>query len=298
MRRIIRHIKEGFLGVIRHFALSFSSMMSMAVTLTLLAVFLLLNSNLIKITEEIENRVSLYVQLEADVDEDQIDELKTEISAVRGVTVATFSSKHEELEIFITNRGEEGEELFGDFRGENNPFLDVFIVNTNNTRQIADISSDITELEHVNKVTYGGEATQSLLDIMTRVRDFGLIFVIVLGAVAIFLIVNTIGATIHSREKEISIMRQVGATNWYIRIPFVIEGIIIGILGSIVPILITIYGYGKVYNIQATSIGSMFNLVDIYPLVWEVSGIIVIAGAAIGAVGSLISVSRRLRWTR
>lgn len=298
MTRILRLIKEGFLGVFRHFALAFSSMSSMAVTLVLMSIFMILNQNINQITHQIEQNVSLYVQIMDEVHEDDIEPLQKEISAISGISEVTFSSKHDELEFFIENRGEEGEELFGGFRGDDNPFLNTFIINLRTGSDIKKVAEQISENEEIYSVSYGGEATQTLLDVMENIRNVGFIFVVVLGGVAVFLIANTIGATINSRNEEISIMRTVGATNWYIRWPFVIEGMIIGLLGSVVPVLLTIFGYSKFYELQNASLGGMFKLVPAEPLVWEVVGILVLTGAVVGALGSLITVSRRLRWTR
>ena len=93
-------------------------------------------------------------------------------------------------------------------------------------------------------------------------------------------------------------MRTVGATNWYIRWPFIIEGMLIGILGSAIPILITVFGYTKFYEIQNIKLDNMFQLVAVEPLIWKVSLVLILTGALVGAVGSLLTVSRRLRWTR
>lgn len=298
MTRILRLIKEGFLGVFRHFALAFSSMSSMAVTLVLMSIFMILNQNINQITHQIEQNVSLYVQIMDEVHEDDIETLQKEINAISGISEVTFSSKHDELEFFIENRGEEGEELFGGFRGDDNPFLNTFIINLRTGSDIKKVAEQISENEEIYSVSYGGEATQTLLDVMENIRNVGFIFVVVLGGVAVFLIANTIGATINSRNEEISIMRTVGATNWYIRWPFVIEGIVIGIIGSLIPIGVTVYGYTKLFESQTLNLDSMFKLVEPTPMVWEISAIVLIAGASIGAIGSLISVSRRLRWTR
>lgn len=298
MSRITRLIKEGFLGVFRHFALAFSSMSSMAVTLVLMSIFMILNQNINQITHQIEQNVSLYVQIDDETKEDEIEDLESEIKTINGVSEVMFSSKHDELEFFIENRGEEGEELFGAFRGDDNPFLDTFIINLRSGSDIKNVADKISEKEEIYSVSYGGEATQTLLDIMENIRNVGFIFVVILGGVAVFLIANTIGATINSRNEEISIMRTVGATNWYIRLPFVIEGIIIGLIGSMIPVALTIFGYTKLYESQSLNLDSMFKLIEPTPMVYELSLIILIAGAGIGAIGSLISVSRRLRWTR
>ena len=298
MSKILRFIKEGFLGVFRHFALAFSSMSSMTVTLLLMSVFLLLSQNINQITKQIEENVSIYVQIEDETDTETITKLQSDIEKITGVQEVIFSDKHDELEYFIKARGEEAEEVFGGFRGEDNPFYDTFIINLKPNSDIKIVAQAIESKEHIYKVSYGGEATQKLMDIMSQVRNVGFIFVVALSFIAVFLISNTIGATIHSRSEEISIMRTVGATNWYIRWPFIIEGIIIGILGSIIPVAITLWGYTKLYATQGLSIDSLFTMINPNPLIWQVTGIIVLAGAVIGALGSLISVSRRLRWTR
>lgn len=298
MIRIFRHIKEGFLGVFRHFALAFSSISSMTVTLLLMSIFIILNQNINQVTHQIEQNISLYVQISEEVKESEIEALSTEIAKIPKISSVEFSDKHKELDVFIEDRGEEGEELFGGFRGEDNPFLDTFIITIQPGSQVKDISEKVEEIEGIHSVSYGGDATQKLLDVMEKVRNVGFTFVIVLGAIAIFLISNTIGATINSRNEEISIMRTVGATNWYIRWPFVIEGIVIGILGSLIPVGLTIFGYTKIFDSQALNLDSMFQLASPEPMVFKVSAILLIAGATIGAMGSLISVSRRLRWTR
>ncbi|NLW15128.1 MAG: ABC transporter permease [Erysipelothrix sp.] len=298
MIKVGRLIKEGFIGVFRHFALAFSSMSTIAITLFLMSLFMLLNQNIINITNQIENNVSLYVQISDETLSENIPALQKEIMSVDGVAEIKFSSKHEELDYFIENRGEEGEELFGAFRGDENPFLDTFIVNIKTGESIKAVAEGIDDFKEIHSVTYGGEATQSLLKMMEQVRNVGFIFVIILGFVAIFLISNTIGATINSRNEEIAIMRTVGATNWYIRWPFIIEGIIIGVLGSILPVIITIYGYTSLFGNQTFNLDSMFNLIEPFPMVTEIALMIVISGALVGAFGSLLSVSRRLRWTR
>lgn len=298
MNRMIRHIKDGFIGVFRHFALAFSSISSMAVTLMLMSIFMILNQNINQVTHQIEQNISLYVQIDEGTTKEEIDELETKIQAISQVTTVNVSDKDTELELFIQLSGEEGEELFSIFRGEENPFLDVLIINLKSGTEIKTVADSISEFEHIFNVSYGGESTQSLLNAMESIRNIGFIFVVILGGVAIFLIANTIGATINSRNDEISIMRTVGATNWYIRWPFVIEGIIIGILGSLLPVALTIFGYQKLYTSQTLNLSSFFKLVDPSPMVWQLSIIILISGATIGAVGSLISVSRRLRWTR
>lgn len=298
MSRVLRHLREGVVGVFRHFALAFSSISSVTITLVLLGLFLLLNQNIGKITVQIEESVALYAQIEPETTGEAIDTLVTKVKETPGVLHVQYSDKHQELEDFIEKRGEEGEALFGQFRGDENPFLDALIINIKSGYDVKPVMESVTGLEGIYKVSIGSESIQQLMDTMQTFRNAGLVFVVVFGGIAIFLISNTIGATIHSRDEEIAIMRTVGATNWYIRWPFIIEGMIIGLLGSIIPILIVVIGYEKFYTAQFEGLGSMFSLAPVNPLVWEVSATLLLLGVLVGALGSLITVSRRLRWTR
>lgn len=299
MSRFLRHIKEGFVGAFRHGALLFSSAFSVTITLILMAVFMLLNSNIGEITRQIEQQVSLYVQIDNEAQQDAITTLGDGIKSLPGVSNVVFSDKDAELEFLIEDGGVLAEELYGPYRGEDNPLLNAYIVNVQTGASIRTLATSILELDNVFQVRYGGDATEQFLQFLEQIRNSGFVFVIALSGIAIFLISNTISATVHSREKEISIMRTVGATNWFIRWPFIIEGMIIGMIGSIIPILITVFGYNAVYHSQTgQNLSMFFRLLAPEPVVWEVSGMVLLVGVGVGALGSLYTVSRRLRWTR
>ena len=138
-----------------------------------------------------------------------------------------------------------------------------------------------------------------LIEILNSVRDSGLILVSVLGLLAIFLITNTIKMSIHSRMHEIQIMRTIGATNGFIRSPFLVEGLLIGLIGSIVPILITIFGYNYIYNsLNGVLLTNIFILRPAFPFVYQLSYLLTLLGISVGLLGSFISVSRYLRTVR
>lgn len=301
MNRISRHIKDGFLGVFRHFALSLSSISSVTVTLMLMSIFLFLNVNLESITKNVEDSVQIHVQIDRELaEEEAIDKLESQLLKIDKITAVDFSSRAEELEYFIElDDTTESEQLYGPYRGENNPFMDAFLVTIDNGEYIKAVTKEIKEIEGVFHASSGGDGTAKLMTTLEQIRNVGFITVIVLGVVAVFLISNTVRVTVQSREKEISIMRTVGASNWYIRWPFIIEGMIIGLLGSIIPVLASI----GLYNYLITGSGgiiwsSMFKLVPANPLVFQISGILVLIGMVVGAVGSSITVGRLLRWTR
>ena len=134
---------------------------------------------------------------------------------------------------------------------------------------------------------------------MINIRRFGGIFVLALGVLAVFLIQNTIKLTIYARQDEIDIMRNVGATNGFIRAPFVWEGIITGILGAILPILLTIYGYQFAYNlVHGVMFSSMFKMIAPVPYIYYISAVLLGIGILVGLIGSWLSVTRYLRETK
>jgi cell division transport system permease protein len=298
MNRIIRPFKEGFIGIIRHLAMSVSSIMAVMVTLFLVSLFLILTVNLQQITDSVQSKVQIHVQILNDVDLTGIGELKRQILDIDGVVDVEFSDKDDELNHFIESYGEEGK-IFEMYRGEKNPLRNAFIIEVSQGNLIEQVSNKIENLDGIESVNYGGLNALKLIEILNSVRDSGLILVSVLGLLAIFLITNTIKMSIHSRMNEIQIMRTIGATNSFIRSPFLVEGLLIGLIGSIVPILITIFGYNYIYvSLNGVLLTNIFVLRPAFPFVYQLSYLLVLLGISVGLLGSFISVSRYLRTVR
>ena len=295
MNRIIRPFKEGFVGLIRHLAMSFSSIMAVMITLTIVSLFVMLTVNIQEITKSIEAKVQIHVQIKNDVELPGIGELERSIRALDGVVEVVFSDKDKELNQFIDAYGEEGK-IFEMYRGEKNPLRNAFIIEVEDANTIDSISKRVERLDGIESVNYGGVNAIKLVDILNSVRDSGFILVGFLGFLALFLIANTIKMSIHSRIHEISIMRTIGATNGFIRAPFVIEGILIGFLGAIAPVLISIFGYQYLYNAMGgILLSNLFILRPVFPFVYYLSYLLVLLGISVGLFGSYISVTRYLR---
>ncbi len=302
MSRIFRQIKSGYQGVTRNFSMALSSISSVTVTLIIMAFFVLLSINIDSITSNLEESVQIHTLItnDASSSEESIELIKEQIASIPNVKEVIFSSKEEEFEAWISNINDENAEaVYGEYRGENNPMLAAFIVSATSGDYIKDIAQMITSIEGVDKVAYGGDSTGSFLNALAGVRAGGFAVVAGLGVIAIFLISNTVRVSIHSRRREIGIMRTIGATNSYIRWPFIIEGMIIGLIGSIIPILFTVFGYNYLYKItNGVLLSEMFTLVQVTPMVFKVSLVLAIIGSLVGAIGSLFSVGKQLRWTR
>lgn len=293
MNLILRPIREGFKGVFRHFGMSLSAISAVTVTLIILGVFLLFYDNVNAITSRIEESVQIYVKIDRDAEGQSVQQ-EEQISKIAGISSIEFISKHSEIENWI-NQGLE----YSQYVGDNNPLLDAFTVTVDEGADIVKIASQIQNFSWTNEVSYGGEDTVVMIDILNGSRLIGFTFVGSLTLLAVFLISNTIKMSIHSRSTEIGIMRIVGATNGFIRTPFIVEGIIIGLFGSIVPILIVVIGYTRLYNVlDGRLVVEMFRLVEPNLVIYNVSLLIVGIAMLVGVIGSFISVGRFLRWKR
>jgi cell division transport system permease protein len=298
MNRIIRPIKEGFIGLIRHLAMSVSSIMAVIVTLLFVSLFLILTVNLQQITDSVQAKVQIHVQIKNEVDLTGIAELKRTILELPGVVAVDYSNKDEELNHFIESYGEEGK-IFEMYRGDKNPLRNAFIIEVSEGNLIDQVSTKIEGMVGIESVNYGGLNALKLIEILNSVRDSGLILVLVLGILAIFLITNTIKMSIHSRMYEIQIMRTIGATNGFIRAPFMVEGVLIGFIGSLIPIGISAFGYNYLYqSLNGVLLTNIFVLRPVFPFVLQLSYLLALLGISVGLVGSFISVSRYLRTVR
>lgn len=298
MYRVTRHIKEAFYGLIRHGGMTFSSVLAVTITLTLMSFFLMISMNIRQISQTVQGEVQIHVSISNLLDEQSITGLGDQIKIQDGVTAVTYSDKNQELDKFILSYGAEGS-IFEMYRGAKNPLKNAFIVEIKEGADIKLITEQIRTFVGVDKADYGGENTIKLIAFMNGIRDVGLLLVVILSSLAIFLIANTIKITIQARLDEISILKTLGATNSFIRAPMVLEGLAIGFIGSLVPIGLTITGYTWLYkSLGGFLISELFALRPIYPFVLQISYLLAILGVVVGLIGSFISVTRYLHVKR
>lgn len=291
LRTIWRHIKEGFKSIRRNGWMSFASVSSVTITLLLIGVLIAGIMNINKLASDIENDVSVrvYVDLAAGEEETQI--LQTELEALESVEEVTFSSREEQLDNVIDSYGDD----FDLFEEDQNPLHNVFVVDTELPEQTSAVAGTIEEMEYVSHVNYGGAEADKLFEMTATIRNIGGIIVIALIFTAVFLISNTIRITIFSRSTEIEIMKLVGATNWFIRWPFIIEGALLGFIGAIIPSAILWFLYDAVFETVTTFLsGSYLGLLEPNPFIYQLIGLVMVLGVAIGAIGSSLSVRKFL----
>lgn len=289
-----RHFREGFKNVIRNGWMSVASIGAVTVTLILVGTFIILMLNINEMAAKVEEDVQIKVLIEVTADDEQIKELGEKIEAISGVESVEFSSKDEEFRNLIEDMGEQGKawELYE----QDNPLNHAYIVKAEVPQETEQIAKQIEKFDNVYKVNYGQDVIPKLFKFNNYVRTIGIVLIIGLVLTAIFLISNTIKLTIMARSEEIGIMKLVGATNSFIRWPFFIEGFLLGVLGSIIPIITISVGYAYIYNIVVGQTTFPFvQLIPINPFLWQLSLVIVLIGAVIGMWGSGMSVRKFLK---
>lgn len=296
IKNLPKHFKESLVNLWRNGAMSFSSIFAVTITLLLIGVISVLALNVQDISANIEEGVRIYVKLERSIDENAENEVGKQIKQLKGVASATYFSKDEELSKLIDKQGEDGKELFESYR-DDNPLGAAYEVEAKDPTKLASLAKKIKDIPNVNSVNYGGDSTQSMVSTLNTIQTGGTVFIVGLVIVALFMISNTIKITITARSTEISIMRMVGASNWYIRIPFMLEGMLIGLFGAIIPILVLVYGYGALYNYTGGSLmSSMLVLKAPMPFIRDFSFILAGLGAGVGLIGSFVSIRRFLKF--
>lgn len=292
-RIFFRSIRDAFKSVVRNFSLSFASIMCTTITLILVAVAMVAAANVNNATKLIEDELTVVVYLNGDVTSEQIENIKTELNSYKNVLETTYKSKDEwKLEM---SEYDDSFKTVLDYLDEN-PLNDSFVVKVKDVKKLSETSEFIKGIEGVDTVKYGEGMVENVISVFDVIQKVVLVVVIALVLVTGFLISNTIKLTIFSRRSEIEIMRLVGASNITIKLPFLFEGLIIGLIGSVIPICVTIYGYVILYSrLHGKLFSNMIMLIKPYPFVFYVSFIVVAIGALVGMYGSIKAVRKYLK---
>ena len=179
---------------------------------------------------------------------------------------------------------------------ETTPIQDTYLVKVTDINKIKETADKIKGLEFVTVVKYGEGMVEQLVSVFDVIREVSIGLVIALIIVTAFLIANTIKITIFSRKREIEIMRLVGASNIYIKIPFILEGLFLGIMGAIIPVFVTVFGYAALYtNLDGQLFTPLIRLITPEPFVYVTSCLLILIGMAVGMFGSLRAVKKYLK---
>ncbi len=285
MQNLLAHLADAWRNLIRHISLTVSSVIAVTVTLLIVGVLVVIAGNISDFTDNIESDFQIQATISPGFSEDkEIAELQAQIEQLDHVESCTFSSKEDELQELIAENGE----MFRYYEGEDrNPLYDVFRIELDDNRQIDAVSEALNQMDGIVEATYGGDEITVMVSVFEALRSGGAVFVVFLAILALLFIQNTIRMTIQARNTEIAIMRSVGASNWYIRGPFILEGMYIGVLGSIIPIVLISCGYYALYQaFDGVLLSSMFVMKPMWPFIFGVCLILLLGGILVGMAGS------------
>ncbi|NLL07248.1 MAG: ABC transporter permease [Clostridiaceae bacterium] len=284
-------VKEGFINTYRNLLMSLASVGVVTASMIILGVFLVIALNLSYNTQKLKEQPQIQVFCEPELDDEQIRTIEKSIKNDSRVKKYTYVSKQEALK--------KAKEMLGDdqdvVEGLGDDFMPVsFIVELNNLKESQNVVSAFKSIQGVGNVRYSQERIDFILNIATWVQVGNLALIIILLAVAMFIISNTIKLTVFARRKEINIMKYIGATDWFIRWPFIVEGVIIGLAGAAIGFVAISIVYGILWGKVAEGV-NIFSLVSLGEIQFNVTYTFVLVGIGIGAIGSTISIRKYLQ---
>ncbi len=288
-------IGEGFSNVFKNKKSTGASLMIMCATMIIFGIFLMLGENINHFVDDIKSEQGFQVFLINDATDEQIQEVGDKIRAIKGVSTVDFKDKEYAMNFMKEKFGDKSELLDGydyDF------FSTSYIVTLTDLKLSKDVQNEILQFDNVKKITSSDETVTTLLNVANGIKIITGVILILLVIISIFIISNTIKLTVHARRKEISIMKYVGATNSFIRWPFIVEGMIIGILASLISIVLV----GGAYSILAEqAVNNSFmikiglSLLSFKDMISSIIVVYMLLGIGIGALGSVISMRKYLK---
>ena len=285
-------IQETLRSLRRNNWMSFASVGTVAVSLFVLGVFLLLVLNMNRLASSLESQVQISAYLADGLSESARKDIASDIEALQGIEEIRYVPKEEAKERLAKRLGDQKYLL--DALGEKNPLPDSFEVVLKSPALVETAAAAITRMDGVEQAKYGQDVIEHLFAITRLIRIFGLALMVLLAGATLFIISNTIRLTVFARRKEVAIMKYVGATDWFIRWPFLLEGMVLGFVGGVLAAIALQSFYAamaaKIYETLA-----FFPLLPQYPYMYYVSAAILLSGMGIGALGSTISLKRFLK---
>lgn len=286
-------VTESLKSIKRNKTLSLASIATVMATLFIFGVFLVAVLSIDNIVEQMGSNLQASIYLNDDIQANQITDIQNALQSIDGVKNIEFQDKAKALQNAKDSFGEEGEELVKGLE-ESNPFSMAFVVTVNNPEHLSKVVNKVNSMPGIKKIKDVREIADKIERWTQAIKVVGISMFIVLMIVSIFLIGNTIKIAVFSRRREIGIMKYVGATDWFIRWPFILEGMFIGFIGSIMSIIILYYGYR--YLVFNRFVGNLFiQLISPTYILVSLAWKFILAGAAIGAAGSILSIRKHLK---
>ena len=290
-----RSLRDSLKSIFRNFSLSAASISCTVITLILVALGILASYNVTSMTEKIEKDLTMVVFVDKSATEGEINLVRNEIESISNVDSITYRSK-DEIKNTMSSENETFKNIMDSWDDAENPLQSTFILKVKNIKEIKETATTLKNIDKVTLVKYGESMVDRMISVFDVIKNGCFILVIALVIVTAFLITNTIKITIFSRRNEINIMRLVGTSNTVIKMPFVFEGFLLGAIGSLIPIIITIVGYTYLYEAMGgVMFSNLVELVEPSKIVYITALILFVIGSIVGMFGSGRAVRKYLK---
>ncbi|KNF09165.1 cell division protein FtsX [Gottschalkia purinilytica] len=296
LRMFLSMLKSSFTSIWRNRTMSIASIGSVAATLVILGMTLILILNINGITNTTKDQFDkIQVYVKDGLKQEDIDKVQQDIKNIDGVAETTFQSKSQALKSMEREWKEQAYLLDG--LEKENPLPNSFMVTLDNMEESDSVAKQLEKINGIEDIKYYRDIVEKLMSVASFVRLGGLILIAILVFVSVFIISNTVKITVTARRKEIGIMKYVGATNGFIRGPFILEGVLLGLIGTLFSILVVFYGYKYLFSFINERLYVILTVYMIAPekLFGDISIMFVAIGVGIGMLGSIVSLRKFLR---
>lgn len=288
-----RHLREGFKNTLRNGWMTFASISSVMITLIILGIALVIGLNATQVSHDVTSQLSVSAYLKTSIGTtqgQQIEQTVRQLPGVKSVQLVTKAQGLSELKSDLGNYGNIVTSL------KENPLPIKLVVQAVDPKNSATVVNEMKAVAGIDQVKDDPQVVNNLFHVLGMIRNIGVFFIVALLLTTMFLISNTIKITIFSRRREIEIMKLVGATNWFIRWPFLVEGMLIGVVGALIPYVILILGYKGVFQATGGTISGVgFQLVTSNALAFKMAVVMFGIGIVVGVWGGIMSVRKFLK---
>lgn len=300
IRIFCRNISHALKSVVRNPSLSLASIICTTITLIIVSLAILFSSNINSFTKDLSETLTIIAYVDKSATEDDISTIKSKLLEIKNIKSDELIYKDKETikEDTMKNTDENSSlyAIMSTWTKETNPLESEFIISVKEVEKLEETAETIKQITNVTNVQYSESVVEKMVPVFDIVKKVTIVIILGLVVVTVFLICNTIKLTIFARKNEIEIMRLVGISNFVIKLPFVIEGLFLGIIGSIIPIVATIWGYIITYDkLEGYFFTNFIKMVEPLPFTLYVSGILLLIGVVVGMIGSYTTVRKHLK---
>lgn len=282
-------------NMVRNGLMTIASLFTITSCLVILGLFTALTMNINYISDQVKDQCEVQLFLKADAPEDRINSIKTEIEAIPNVKEAVLFTKEDMLKFAKDDMFEGKEDLLTGFEGDDNPFSNSYKITLSDIEMTSETVTALEALADVDHVENKQDVVNTVISLSDIVKKLSLCIMGLLLVIAVVIIANTVKLTVFNRRKEINIMKYIGATDRFIRVPFVMEGILIGFLGALIAFGLMSWGYITLINFVDAYNFNMFELIPYINITPMIAMLFVAVGCLIGILGSAISMRKYLK---